>query len=531
MTNELIIHNLTQGSPDWHAHRRNYFNASDACAMLGVSPYETRDQCLRRYKYGDTREVSPHLQRIFDQGHEFERLCRPLAEAHIGDDLMPVTGTRGNLSASLDGITMDSRIGWEHKTWSQSLAAAIESAPDYGSERIPEHVRAQVAHQHLVFAHDETLLSASKWSGEECDAQAHICLLADDDFAQRVADGWAQFALDLAAMPEAEEVNAAHLPVIGKSPDALPSLRIKIGGQVVITENNLTAYRDHVRHVLAASNTVPVTDQDFADADKQVKFCSQAENDIQSAIDQLLKDTGAVADAVKTMESLREEFRKHRLTRTKYIETRKDERNRELIAEASKELDRLRAEALAPVLAEWPLATKPNFMYPVQFAPQIKGLKTLVSKQNALMVFIRQIHADTRDAAAEALINVRAANAMGRHELWPDLESLVMRDFEAFAAILQQRVAKTVAKAKQAETVKPEIAKEIDRQVPSDCADMFGFQSDAEKFQEGLRVKARELVTELLDSVIRYDTNTNTVKVGLAEFDALLDFYGLRLNR
>ena len=31
--------NLAQGSPEWLAHRRTTRNASDAPAMMGVSPY------------------------------------------------------------------------------------------------------------------------------------------------------------------------------------------------------------------------------------------------------------------------------------------------------------------------------------------------------------------------------------------------------------------------------------------------------------------------------------------------------------
>jgi len=34
---------LQQGTPEWAAHRANYFNASEAAIMLGVSPYMTRD--------------------------------------------------------------------------------------------------------------------------------------------------------------------------------------------------------------------------------------------------------------------------------------------------------------------------------------------------------------------------------------------------------------------------------------------------------------------------------------------------------
>ena len=42
----MQIVQLTQGSPEWHAHRAKHFNASDAAAMLGISPYMSRDELL-----------------------------------------------------------------------------------------------------------------------------------------------------------------------------------------------------------------------------------------------------------------------------------------------------------------------------------------------------------------------------------------------------------------------------------------------------------------------------------------------------
>lgn len=37
---------LQQGSPEWAAHRAMALNASDAPAMMGVSPYKTRSELV-----------------------------------------------------------------------------------------------------------------------------------------------------------------------------------------------------------------------------------------------------------------------------------------------------------------------------------------------------------------------------------------------------------------------------------------------------------------------------------------------------
>ena len=102
----MQIHELVQGSAEWHAYRAHHFNASDAPAMMGVSPYKTRSQLLHEMHTGLIAEVDAGTQRLFDEGHRFEALARPLAEEIIGEDLYPVTGSLDRLSASFDGLTM-----------------------------------------------------------------------------------------------------------------------------------------------------------------------------------------------------------------------------------------------------------------------------------------------------------------------------------------------------------------------------------------------------------------------------------------
>ncbi|MBQ1761914.1 MAG: YqaJ viral recombinase family protein, partial [Aquincola sp.] len=121
----MQTHTLVQGTPEWHQHRANYFNASDAPAMMGCSPYKTRQQLLHERATGITPDVDAATQRGFDDGHRFEALARPLMEQIIGQDLYPCTGTEGNLSASFDGLTMLEDIAAEHKSLNDRLRAAM----------------------------------------------------------------------------------------------------------------------------------------------------------------------------------------------------------------------------------------------------------------------------------------------------------------------------------------------------------------------------------------------------------------------
>ena len=88
------VHNLVQGSPEWLAHRAKYLNASDAAAMLGISPYVTRSDLVKRLATGIQREHTEAELALFASGHETEALARPLAEKIIGEDLYPIVATR-----------------------------------------------------------------------------------------------------------------------------------------------------------------------------------------------------------------------------------------------------------------------------------------------------------------------------------------------------------------------------------------------------------------------------------------------------
>ena len=116
---------LIQGSPEWLAHRAQHFNASDAPAMMGCSPYKTRAELLRELKTGIAAEVGAAAQHRFDDGHRFEALARLQAEGIIGDDLYPCVGVDGKYSASFDGLTLCGETAFEHKAMNVSLRAAI----------------------------------------------------------------------------------------------------------------------------------------------------------------------------------------------------------------------------------------------------------------------------------------------------------------------------------------------------------------------------------------------------------------------
>ena len=234
----MKIQNLIQGTPEWLEYRRNHFNASDAPAMMGVSPYKTRSELLREIHTGLTAEVDADTQNRFDEGHRFEALVRPLAEKIIGEDLYPVTGSAGRLSASFDGITMDERKVFEHKLANAELRAFL-SNPMAGTDRdLPMHYRVQMEQQMMVSGADRVLFMATQWDGDECTYSGYIWCESDSNLRADILKGWEQFEKDLSAYTPQPKADPAPT---GRAPDSLPALRIEVTGAV--TASNLADFK------------------------------------------------------------------------------------------------------------------------------------------------------------------------------------------------------------------------------------------------------------------------------------------------
>lgn len=74
------VHDLIQGSDEWHRFRLDHFGASEAAAMLGLSPHVKRGELLRMKHTGQPKEFSDWFQKnILDNGHAVEALARPMA--------------------------------------------------------------------------------------------------------------------------------------------------------------------------------------------------------------------------------------------------------------------------------------------------------------------------------------------------------------------------------------------------------------------------------------------------------------------
>lgn len=409
--------NLAQGSPEWHQHRATHHNASDAPAMMGCSPYKTRTQLLDEMSGNASAEIDAGTQARFDAGHRFEALARPIAEQIIGEELFPCVGEDGKLSASFDGLSLMYDTAFEHKTLNDELRAVLTTDGMADAAQLPLHYRVQMEQQCMVSGAERVLFMASKWDGETLIEERHCWYQPDADLRTKIVASWAQFDRDLAAhKPVTAEVEA-----IGRAPDSLPALRIELTG--LVTASNLAEFRDHAIAVFQGISTDLHTDQDFADADKTVKWCGDIETRLKAAKDHALSQTQSIDELFRAIDSISAEARSKRLELEKLVKARKEAVRAE-IAYAGRDAITAHYATINATLGEHAIAVPPTIGASLNEA--IKGKRTVASIRDAVdtAVAAAKIAASQKADQVRACVAVMAEHAKGHEHLFADRVAL-----------------------------------------------------------------------------------------------------------
>lgn len=429
----MQIINVVQGTPAWHAHRARHWNASDAPAMLGCSPYKTREALLRERATGIAKEHDESTQRLFDGGHRSEALARPLAEELIGQELFPVTGSEGPYSASFDGVTMDETTLFEHKSLNNELRNVMPSAAGASVEELPLHYRAQMEHQLLVSGAQRVLFMATQWTGDDVLVEKRWCWYEPDpELRDKIVRGWEQFAADLAAYTP-----PADLPAITKqSVTSLPAVTVQVGGALTV-RHNFDVLEQRMRAFIDGLPKQPATDDEFGVAEAAVKTLENAEGAIKAALDGAVAQSASLEEVVRIGRGLQEQARTTRLALDKLVKARKETIRAEIVGKAVLEMADHVSKLNARLGATW---VKPP---PAgAFAEAIKGLKTLASVRDkcaqatANEKIAASELADRLDANRKALVQDGADYMF----LFADFASVGVTTADVFSAIAGQRI-------------------------------------------------------------------------------------------
>jgi len=166
-------------------------------------------------------------------------------------------------------------------------------------------------------------------------------------------------------------------------------LHIAAGGQLIAS--NLDEFKYQVLKVLSTIKTDLKTDQDFADAEKTIKYCKQLESTLNKAKYRLYQQSG-IALVIDSFHIMDEAAKGTRLALNKIIKHKKDS------------LKRLHIEAAAARVTGYIKGLNHDLPddYHIEIPPRlngelasaIKGLKTLSSMQNALDSVVLRYESD-----------------------------------------------------------------------------------------------------------------------------------------
>ncbi|ANH98977.1 Heme peroxidase [Pseudomonas koreensis] len=417
----MKIHNVAQGSAEWHALRAQHFTASEAPAMMGASKYQTRSELLTLKKTGIAPEVAQAQQYIFDKGHATEAMARPLVEVMIGEELYPVVGTDGNLLASMDGATMLGETLFEHKLWNESLAAQLRA------EDLDPHYYWQLEQQLLVSGAERVIFVCSDGTAENF---VHMEYRPVAGRAAQLVEGWKQFKADLANF----EMASAPSIVVGKAPDELPALRIELTGMV--TASNLKVFEESALAVIDSVKTELVTDQDFADAKKAVKWCGDVEQAVDTAKKQALSQTQTIDELFSALTRISAHARETRLKVNKLVQVQ------ELLVKTNikQKAEQALTDHVAAINKTLGRATLPAIA--ADFAGAMKNKRTIASLQDAVDTELARAKIAASQAADAIRLNLASLAELAADYafLFNDIQQLVMKANDDLVALIKVRI-------------------------------------------------------------------------------------------
>ena len=449
----MITHNLIQGTPEWHAYRADHFNASDAPAVMGHSSYKTRNQLLKERATGIVPEVDASVQRRFDDGHRFEALARPLAEAIIGDDLFPVTGSLGKYSASFDGLTMDETINNEHKTLNDTLRAAFDMIdtidPKYrdliGGEELPIEYRIQMEQQCMVAGCEKVLFMASKWQGDQLVEERHCWYFPNGFLRRQIVAAWDQFHADLANYQHVEIVE----PIKVTQETSFPVVVLNVTGS--LSSSNLDNVTPKFDLFLSTVNTDLKTDEDFAHGESDAKLSRSAAKALRAKAKEVVDQVVPISDAIRTLESYAVKFDAMALKLEKACKEEKDNIKLKIILQSK--------DKYASHIADLNKRIGTNYLsvqYP-DFATAVKNKRTVASLHDACDTLLAQSKIAVNEVAERIQLNLETKGLTGYQFLFSDMPVLVHKANDDFLAVVSQRI--TQHEVKEAERIAAETAR------------------------------------------------------------------------
>lgn len=413
--------NVLQGSDAWHLFRSTHFGASEASAVLCLSPYKTRTQLLNEKKTGLVPEVNAITQKIFDKGHEAEDLARILVEEMLNEEMSPVVYSFGNLSASVDGINFDGNIAWETKQYNAALFEQVNNG------ELPEIHWPQCQQVLLVTGAEKLFFTISDGTPERTTG---IWVEPDAAKQAQIKSAWVQFARDL----------ETHVPTVAIEPPkaqpvlALPALFIHAKGE--ITTSNMKEYGIALANRMEEIRAITlVTDQDFSNAKAAAKNLRDVIQ--QAKLVEESMDAGEVGEAKRMIKLWCEDMRLTALQLEKDVEREDALKKQSIILSGASKYSELFEAAELETKPIRLLLPKPDF------ATAIKGKRNYESMHGGVADLLANATI-ALDSLARDIRNKQAwlkENADGFQFLFADIQTIIHKQMDDLQMLAKSRIA------------------------------------------------------------------------------------------
>lgn len=210
-------------------------------------------------------------------------------------------------------------------------------------------------------------------------------------------------------------------------------LVIRISGAV--QQSNLAEFEETALAVIASINTNLQTDDDFAQAEENIKSCQLIETRLKNAKNDALNNTKEISDLISTIDRLDAKFRQTRLDLNGKVKTEKESRKNEILSAARKELES--AVSQSPVKHG--------------FAIDFKALQEAIKGKR----FLSKMREAVNEVVQSQLFQLTALEANYAHNifiieqsekeypgLFPDKKNLALSAPEVVSAMIESRVMK-----------------------------------------------------------------------------------------
>jgi putative phage-type endonuclease len=426
----MQLFKVEQGTPEWHELRETHLTASDASAMMGASKYKSRTQLLKEKKFGVKEKITPAKQALFDKGHAAEDAARDLLEVDMLESFAPVVGGIEidglKLLASLDGLSEDQEMVFEHKLWNETLAENVRN------NALEDTHYWQLEHQLLVSGAKSALFMTSDGTADKRECMHYTSI---PERRERLIAGWKQFNKDL----ESFEMEAKKEVVVAEKA-TLPAISYSVTGTEIST--NIVGCLEQIKTMASEEmSKVLETDQDFADKEqlnKDVKKARAALKEIVSKVRGEFVSYSQFEEIAQEMDGVLQQMQSHG---EKQVKLAKEAKKQAIWTEANNDLLNHIQEANGKI-APMGLMSIMGDIRP-DWAGAMKNKRTIESLENAVSEELAKWKVAINQVMDRVVPNLQYLrdNAEEYKFLFSDAQQLVNQDAEPFQAVIKSRIA------------------------------------------------------------------------------------------